>query len=235
MEPYEYATAYLERDRPRYADLLEVLRRGSADLLYTVERGLLLHDSISGAHLLTAETDHGAQMLLERIPADADLCLAHQDFYLPALRKKLGLTEGMVCHQAIWPEREPPSPLPHAGELRPLERSAAGEVALLYAAPFADERYVAEAIDRGMLGIFAEGELAGFIGTHDEGSMGMLHVRPQYRLQGLAEALERAMIARLLARGEIPFAHVTVGNAPSLALQHKLGMALGSDLIHWVF
>ena len=234
MKPYEYP-AFLERDRLRCADLLEVLRRGSADLLYTVEGGLLLHDSISGAYMLTAETRHGADMLLERIPADAGLCLTHQDFYLPALRAKLGLGGGMVCHQAVWPGGDLPAPLPHAGELRLLDRSAAGQVALLYTASYADERYLAEAIDRGMLGAFVDGALAGFIGTHDEGSMGMLHVRPQYRRQGLAEALEQAMIARLLKRGQIPFAHVEVGNAPSLALQRKLGMAVGSDLIHWIF
>ena len=51
-----------------------------------------------------------------------------------------------------------------------------------------------------MYGAFADGKLAGFIGMHAEGSMGILEVFEEFRRQGIAEALERHLINRILEK-----------------------------------
>ena len=52
MDQMERARAWLERDRVLYANLLEVLRRGSADALEVEEGGVLLLDGeIGRAHV----------------------------------------------------------------------------------------------------------------------------------------------------------------------------------------
>ena len=43
MNLEQKALAYLERDRLLFADMLEPLRRGSAELLYVQEDGVLLY------------------------------------------------------------------------------------------------------------------------------------------------------------------------------------------------
>ena len=54
---------------------------------------------------------------------------------------------------------------------------------------FTDAEYVRRRIDAGVMhGAFREGELLGFIGMHDEGSVGMLEVLPPHRRQGAAAA-----------------------------------------------
>ena len=66
----------------------------------------------------------------------------------------------------------------------------------------ADEEEITAQLDAGVIfGAFVDGELAGFIGRHDEGSVGMLFVFPQFRRLGVAEALERNYVNRELAQG----------------------------------
>ncbi len=56
MSLNETALACLNRNRLLYLNMLEVLRRGSAELLYAGEGGVLLYDRGSGAYMLTART-----------------------------------------------------------------------------------------------------------------------------------------------------------------------------------
>ena len=79
------------------------------------------------------------------------------------------------------------------------------------------------------------GNPVGFIGEHLEGSMGLLYVFPESRRHGYAVALEKAMIARTLKEGFIPFGQVEKGNHASLALQKKIGMTVSDNLICWMW
>lgn len=70
------------------------------------------------------------------------------------------------------------------------------------------------------------GELIGFIGTHGDGSMGMLEVLPQYRRHHIGEELEKRLITKIIAAGKTPFCHIIEGNEKSMNLQKKLGGTL---------
>lgn len=98
-----------------------------------------------------------------------------------------------------------------------------------------DEQYIAERIEAGMLGAYVNGQLAGFIGTHDEMTMGLLYVLPAYRRMQLGYWLEASLINHLVEQGRIPFAQVDVTNAASLGLQNKLGMIRSSQPVQWFF
>ena len=55
--------------------------------------------------------------------------------------------------------------------------------------------YVEDRLKAGVIfGAFVDGRLAGFVGEHHEGSMGMLEVVPEFRRRGIAQALEAALI-----------------------------------------
>ncbi len=235
MNEREQALTHLEGDKLRYLNLLELLRRGSGEVLYGAEDGVLLYDRCSTAYMLTAEHQAAADTMLGLIPKTADLCVGHESWYLPALRERLGLKHGLVCHQVAWMEETPPEPYSFSGEIRPLDTGWAAKVSEHYSHDYANEAYVVEVIERGMLGAFIGGELAGFVGTHDEGTMGLLEVFPQYRRRGVAEALHRAITRQVLAKGGYALGHVEVGNEASMALQKKVGMAVSEHLVYWVF
>ena len=75
-------------------------------------------------------------------------------------------------------------------------------------------------------GAFVEEELVGFVGEHEEGSIGLLEVRRRWRRSGWGEALEATKINDCLSRGELPWTEVYPQNKNSLTLQRKLGLSI---------
>ena len=65
MSLNETALACLNRNRLLYLNMLEVLRRGSAELLYAGEGGVLLYDRGSGAYMLTARDRAALDVLFQ--------------------------------------------------------------------------------------------------------------------------------------------------------------------------
>lgn len=86
-------------------------------------------------------------------------------------------------------------------------------------------RYIENRIRAGALyGMYVGHTLAGFIGLHEGGTMGMLHVLPRFRGHGLSKLLEAFLINLQLDNNCIPVAHVECDNAQSLKLQEALGL-----------
>jgi len=97
-----------------------------------------------------------------------------------------------------------------------------------------DVAYLEERIRCGpSVGIFRDGRLAGFSMTHDEGTMGVLEVLPDYRRQGLAEKMSFALCRKVRESGGIPTVHIKRGNQASLALADKMGYVHTGD-VTWV-
>lgn len=233
VDQMERARAWLERDRVLYANMLEVLRRGSADALAVEEGGILLHDTGCGAWMLAAEPE-AAEAFLDRVPAGCDLFVGHDMAYFDLARARFGLPEQEICWSAAYLDKDP-LPIPDfGGELRLLDRSWAPWLRAHYSHDFGGVAYMERAADRGIIGAFVEGKPAGFVGFHDEGSIGMLEVLPAYRRRGLGELLQRAAINLALERGQIPFGQIIDGNTASLALQRKLGMAVSRSRLFWL-
>ena len=76
--------------------------------------------------------------------------------------------------------------------------------------------------------------LAGIIGIHEEGSIGMLYVKPQYRHQKLATALETYAFNRALENGWIPYGQIIAGNEASMRLQESMGLHFSKSSVYWM-
>ena len=78
---------------------------------------------------------------------------------------------------------------------------------------FHDPEYVEDRLKAGVIfGAFVDGCLAGFVGEHHEGSMGMLEVFPPYRGHGLGPGLRASKSTATSPRAGCPFDQVIVGN-----------------------
>ena len=225
------AAAYLSKDPLLHMDMLECIRRGEAGLLYASGEGVLLRHTACGVVMMSAAAEEAAAEMLGLLDR-AELLVAHQEFYLSAVKSRLGISSMTPCLQAVYPARRP---LPERGgvEIRRL-----GEEYL----SFLQEHYShADGSDylRGRLaagvvfGAFENGCLAGFIGIHEEGAMGMLEVLPEYRRRGVAASLAAFLVNRLLEQGKVPYSHIIVGNSVSLSLHRKLGFTIASGTIYW--
>ena len=147
-----------------------------------------------------------------------------------AVAAHFGLNEFLECHQLYYPHQSIESDL----ELEPLQQEDANFVLEHYHRLNPEE--IKQAInEERIFGVRDNGQLFAFIGLHEEHAMGMLEVLPEYRRQGWGERLERALIAKLLKMGELPYGHVVVGNESSMRLQEKLGFVLCSDKVYWMW
>lgn len=233
MDNQENALAFLHRDPVYYANLLEVLRRGSAEHLTGTDRGVILRDRDSGAWMFALEP--GAEELLDQIPDDADLITGHAMWCIPLLEDRLGLHSVKVAYSALWARPDPPAQPPFGGELRLLGREWASWAAEHYSSDFGGLAYMEGVVERGLLGAFVDGRPAGFVGFHDEGSIGLLEVLPEYRRRGIGAALEMGAVRLAMSRGQYAFGQVIDGNGASLALQARLGLSVSEQTLFWLF
>ena len=201
-------------------DFEVILRSGVGRLLYRGEEGCILaeEDGTVMSDILDGKT------LCDRLHAlgisKLDLAEVKSEDARLALEREFGLNGRNPCTQWVYCRQEPPE-YP-ACDIRPLTMDyaqAAGEQYHQYYG------YVRERIAAGcMWGVFEDGKLAGFIGTHTEGAMGLLEILPAYRRRGFGYAMGAFLIGRQLKEGVIPYCHVIDGNEASLHLQKKLGM-----------
>lgn len=218
--------SWVSRDPIGYGYLLDFFRRG-ARVCYAGEDGLVLKNDrfdicYAGGTAFSRELAESKLVLVE------DKALAER---LAARELRL---EIMECVQCMYLKKEPPQ-VPHSGILlRPLTREDLDFVLRNYHHPGSVAEHIRGRIDEGMLGAEIAGELAGFIGVHEEGAMGLLEILPQFRRRGLAETLEAALIKQQLDRGFLPYAHVQIGNSVSEALQNKLGMTFDDRVLYWI-
>lgn len=228
ITPWEY----FANDPAGGADFLEITRRGTGELLLCTADAVVMREPSSGVILFHAKHEPAARAALEKMPR-AGLYAVHGDWAARLVMQKTGCTSFEKCHQARYLRDEAPAPVLEA-QMRTLEESFA-ETVLRHYRGVADPAYTVGRLRAGaVMGAFVDGALAGFIGTHAEGSMGMLEVFPAYRRQGLGFALEAELIRRLLSRGAIPFCHIIDGNEASLRLQRRLGMTFAGELVYWI-
>lgn len=227
----ERVIGLLSRRKRENIHLMELLRRGNGEILYTGEDGVLLYDRESGAYEMTAGDTEAEQRLLELVPQQACLLVTSFEETAREAARRFGLTIQHHCCQASYTRREP-LPVRHK-DIRLLEETALPYLMERY--PYGDEAYLRGRL-RGkvMFGLFMEDEPAGFIGRHDDGSMGLLFVEPKFRGMGAAFSLEAFYINRTRAMGHIPYCHVDTDNEISLRLQERLGMNLSRGYIWWV-
>ena len=225
------ALKYLDKDRLLHIDMLEAIRLKEADILYADEDGVLLYQIPGGIYMLSAACEQSARRI-SGLMKDAALIVLHQPFLKDELMERFSLTRTMFCHQAACFQDGPVPESTEPADIRPLSMDDFS-VILEHYASLPDPEYIKSRLAAGMLGIYADNELAGFIGTHPEGTIGMLEILPKYRRRGLAFLLESAMVKRQQARSRLPFAQIIEGNEASLALHVKLGMEITKDAPVW--
>ena len=228
------ALEVLNHDYLHNLDMIECLRRDLYDVVYAADDGVLICDRLDGyTYMLACRDTEAALRIAELIKPGCGLLVAHQEETVEPLRKKLGFDGASECWQAIYLED---TPLP-IGEfdIRQLDLSYAAFVAEHYNGPDCLEYMQWQINDGVMLGAFVDNELAGFIGRHDQGALGVLEVLPEYRRRGIAKALESAAINRELREGHVPYCHLYTDNLASYALQKSLGMRFADKNVWWLY
>ena len=262
------------RQKLLHIDMIELINRGRARIVYHDADEILLRDMISGIYFHTrmAEVprieepsnvqardlgedanrpdelqnwDTAEWKLLQEISKDERIeCIAiHQREMVLFMEKYFHLKTDMECLQGAYTRREK---LPVRGLYGPDGRGEDGfairtltEEFIPFVAEHYSEigtsEYVSERIRHGAVyGAFYDEKIVGFIANHEEGSIGMLYVLPEYRKRHVAMALETYCMNLAVERGEIPYGQVVLGNEASIRLQEKMGICFAKGTIVWM-
>lgn len=226
---------WLWKDKLLHMDMIEVIRRGQAELFYSGKDGVLLRDKKSQVCFLTAVSEEaGRKILTEYMPKQIkpEFFVVHQEYLCPLLEEVYGMQSGCACYQAVY-TRNVTLRADKSVEIRPLLDDRMEEF-LNSCESLGERAYLEERFKSGTVcGAFIKGEIAGFIGIHAQGSMGLLFVKEAFRRRGIASALETEMINRMLALGWLPYAQISIENSESLALQKKLGLRISDKRLYW--
>ena len=201
----------------------ELLRIGAGKELYRGEEGSILLEEDDGFYTVMSDILDG-ETLLERLRTlqmpTFDLATVKSEDAHQALVREYDFDGCNPCTQWVYCRPEPPK-YP-ACDIRPLAMDYAQTAGEQYHHNF---DYVRDRIEAGkMWGLFEDGKLAGFIGVHTEGAMGMLEIYPAYRKRGYGYALEAFLIGHQMKTGATPYCHVIDGNDASIHLQKKVGL-----------
>lgn len=220
----------LSGDKRNNIHIMESLARGRGEILYWQGGNVLVYDREALTCMLLSEDEKAASLLLDRTPKETEWFLVVQEPLADWMTAQ-GFGVWGSCSQYLYTARET-LPVGYR-EIRRLTMDDLPYVSGHYEHDTAE--YVAERIQAGvMYGAFAAGRQVGFIGTHSEGSMGMLYVEEAFRRQGIAEALESYNVNRYLEKGWTPYCHVIEGNEVSEHLQEKLGFYKAKNHVWWL-
>lgn len=227
------AKDYLLRDRLHHIDMLEALRRGTAEIVRGDPDGVLLYNPEIECWFISAATPEESEKLLA-VPKKLGFVCAHQAFTMSQLREKYDFTFFLDCVQTAH-FAAAPLPVADVCEFRQMESEDAEWVNENYRNIPEELDYVRLLLEKGLItGAYVSGRRAGFIGRHSEGSIGLLEVLPAFRRRGIAEALLSDAINHELALGNVPFGQVVWDNGPSLALQKKVGSEISRGHVYWM-
>lgn len=233
----------LKRDKLRHIAMSELIHRAQATLLYDGEEGVLLKDRNSELYMFTAGDKKSGAAILESVfgtqtetggkcnISKEAMFVTHKPFLNELLIENYGFKEAHECIPYVYTRKES---LPvKSADIRRLDISFLDEVCQYY--KLTGKEYMKERLHSGnIFGIFLEDKLAGFMGEHKEGSLGMLEIFPEYQNRGLATVLESYMINKTLQKGFIPYGQIFPDNTASLKLQEKLGLYQAKEPIWWV-
>jgi len=243
----------LMKQKLHHMDMIELISRGNAELVYADGGTICLYDVVSGIYFHTTEDVSKGRTGIEKIRdyalslggIDTLACMAlHQEYMCNVAKEVLGVSPFITCKIAVYTKKEK---LPITGlystngklaedmvDIRKIGVEFYEEAAAFYDGPDGAD-YIREHLEEfGLYGAFLDGKLVGYIGRHPEGSIGILQVAPEYRRRKIAKALETYMINLSLEIGHVPFAEVVVGNEKSIALQESLGMCFAKNEIYWM-
>ena len=216
---------YISKDPVSYIHISELLQRNHT-IIYASDNGFIIHDDkVDFIYISFSDVDEMKEVLSKH----------HYDHYL-AYDKEIveyfndvGKTTNLTQWAYLKNDRFDLS----AYDIRKLGLEYLDLINKEYKALGPGEDNKDALINGEVLGIFENNELAGIIGRHPEGCMGMLKIFEKFRRKGYGEALEKAKINDLLDRHELILDEVVEGNDISTALQTKLGLTPGAKKIYW--
>lgn len=234
MSENAYVDEFLNRDRVQYVDMRNALKSGKASMFYADKHGVILMLKKDNIAMLAADSAEFVKAHID-ILEKYDGIIAHSMETAEFLRDHFNIDEKYFecCMQMAYFGGPIEIDRPNL-EIKRLHMKDLDYVHKHYHR-VEELDYIKYRLRAGMYGAYYCGELAGFIGTHSDGSIGFLEVLPEYRRKGIGSALEAFMFNKYLSKGLTPYGQVVMGNEGSVQLQKHMNCVAAPDIVAWLF
>ncbi len=222
-------------DEKHFSHVEYFLGLDDTEIIYAEEDGLLLKNSY--IYTIYGANADSAERILRLIPPETDLITASNEDEVRAAKKVFPrLKCARPCYQVRYDDL-PPAAVPEGFEIRVLAPTKEN-IDFVYSTYTL--AYSREGVERVMkeydfLAAYHGEEIAGYIGRHEEGSLGLLEIMPKYRKRGLGTLLVTEMAERVKKSGQTAYAHIICDNQKSLNMHLKMGVTPAKGLIYWIY
>lgn len=227
--------SYFKEDPVHFANVEYALREGG-EIVYAEEDGIALRVKKYGIPTVYGLREESAEKILRLFGKPEILVCSSEKEAQTALSVFPYMKTAKPCYQVRY-DGVKEDPLPAGFSVRKLipDEETIKFVAATYSLHY-DEAAVREVIaNLGMYGVFSGEKIAAYIGRHEEGSVGLLEVMPEFRRRGLGNFLVRYAAARVADEGKIAYAQIVEGNAGSLSLHEKMGIYPSQKKVFWCY
>lgn len=225
---------YLKQDCILYAQMIEAYSSDYCKLIYGENDGVLLYDERMDYYLASAKTKNGAFDIIRKVKSCAALICFDEVLY-EEVEKKLHYNSIFEAYNVLY-QKDSGFNINSSAEVKMLDNSYLNIIKQNYPIKqYANDEYLLGVINRGMIGVFVNNELAGFIGTHANNALGLLHVLEKYRNQHLGTLLLASYINYLKNKkykGPL-YGYIEKNNTASLNLCFKLGFTRSKHTVKW--
>lgn len=230
MNTHNETIKILKKQGALTIDMQEAFVRGTPEVYYSDEHSVYLKHGC-GVMMLWADSVDGAMNAVERFEQPRS-CVLHGEAAQKAFHTWYKGEIGTPCMQYCRMSREK-FEVPPICTIRPLTEDDIAFVAEHYQLSNSPD-YLRWRISEGELhGAEVNGKLVGFIGSHGDGSIGMLEVIPEFRRRRIGTALEFYQMNRHIDKGWTPYGQVYIDNPESKLLQKKVGLDVARETICW--
>lgn len=227
------AICYLENDIFLNIDMIEAIKHENYEMIHASIEGVCIFLKDSNVYMLSMDNVEIGESLIEKMDSRNSIVI-HQSIFERKVREVFNVQETMAVYHMIYNKNEV-LPYKNKGVFKSLTMKEHEFVCQHYQ-HVDDPEYITKIIDNGWLfGIYEEDKLAGFIGRHGEGSMGLLEVLPMFKRKGYGSDLLKFMVHHYKKQGRIPYSQIIIGNKPSHFLHKSVGFEYEDKIVKWFF
>ena len=219
----------------QYVQIQKMFQRGTVHILELDHHDFFIQETNSTVYVLYSQDTQKAKRWLIKHENEEkyELMMFNYQAIRDFAYERYHLGEGIICYQAIYEPKQ--ITLPDTS-LQIIKAKIKDLEIILHYYDKLSKYELQSIIEQGNLYLGYEGnQLAGFIGEHLEGSMGLLYILEEYRNKGYGYILESYLIQETINKGFIPYCHVECDNEASLALQRKLKLSITKEKLYWLF
>lgn len=231
----ERAVKYLSKNYLKNVGILECIKNDEIDYIYNDFDGVFIWDKTADIYMISTDSPETCIKAISNIDSPG-LIVCHNLYEKDVIQPLYNLWGVNECWQGAWLKNEGFDFTPTC-EIRKLasDDETVDVVYNNYTLAF-DRTHIKYIIDGiGMYGAYVDGKLAGFIGRHEERSMGLLEVLPEYRKMGIGKQLIMFLTNDILSHGETPYMHIITYNNLSRDINAKLGFTFSDSYVYWLF